>query len=362
MGGNSGGRLSRRDVLKLGAVGAGGALLAPWRRPKEQGGFPDARRLGRVCVGKVNVYSRPDTGSQAVGVLYEDAVVAWVREAIGVNPYAVNQTFVETPDGYIYAPYVQPVENQLNELIPSLPQTSLGPGMWAEVTVPWTEAFLDNPPPRSPWLKNTDTPRFYYSQILWIDQIAVNSLGQTLYRVNEKYGFGDLLWADGRAFRPLTADDMAPISPDVEDKRVEVDVTNQTLACFENGKEVYYARVSTGAKYDYQGKPVDEWSTPVGGHPIWRKVVSLHMVGGTTGGGYDLPGIGWTTLFAGSGVAIHATFWHNDFGVPKSHGCVNARPEDARWVFRFTTPIVPYDPGDVTVGMPGGTRVVVVES
>jgi lipoprotein-anchoring transpeptidase ErfK/SrfK len=182
------------------------------------------------------------------------------------------------------------------------------------------------------------------------------------YRANERYGFGDLLWAPGEAFRPLSPDDLSPISPDVDDKRVVVDVTTQSLSCFENGREVYYARVSTGAKFDYQGKAVDAWSTPVGPHPIWRKVVSLHMVGGTTGGGYDLPGIGWTTLFAGNGVAIHSTFWHNDFGVPRSHGCVNARPQDSRWVFRWVTPEVPYDPGDVTVGMPGGTRIEVIES
>ena len=87
------------------------------------------------------------------------------------------------------------------------------------------------------------------------------------------------------------------------------------------------------------------------------------MSGGTTGGGYDLPGIGWTTLFVGSGVAIHSTFWHNNFGGElMSHGCVNARPEDAKWVFRWTLPVVPNDPGDVTVeGMNNSTTVEVVE-
>lgn len=86
------------------------------------------------------------------------------------------------------------------------------------------------------------------------------------------------------------------------------------------------------------------------------------MSGGTTGGGYDLPGIGWTTLFVGNGVAIHSTFWHNNFGVAMSHGCVNTKPEDAQWIFRWTTPYVSYDPGDITISMPGGTRVEVVES
>lgn len=51
------------------------------------------------------------------------------------------------------------------------------------------------------------------------------------------------------------------------------------------------------------------------------------MSGGTTGAPYDLPGIGWVSVFATGGVAIHATIWHNDFGTPKSHGCVNTLPE-----------------------------------
>jgi hypothetical protein len=38
-----------------------------------------------------------------------------------------------------------------------------------------------------------------------------------------------------------------------------------------------------------------------------------------------------------------------------SRGCVNARPDDARWIFRWTLPVVPYDPGDITVPLPGGT-------
>ncbi|NOY98449.1 MAG: L,D-transpeptidase [Chloroflexi bacterium] len=61
------------------------------------------------------------------------------------------------------------------------------------------------------------------------------------------------------------------------------------------------------------------------------------------------------------GVAIHSTYWHNNYGVPTSRGCVNARPDDAKWIFRWTQPVVPYDPGDVTVSMPGGTLIEVTE-
>jgi lipoprotein-anchoring transpeptidase ErfK/SrfK len=115
-------------------------------------------------------------------------------------------------------------------------------------------------------------------------------------------------------------------------------------------------------KYDIQGNRVDLWETPLGTRPIWRKLFSVHMTGGSTGGGYDLTGVSWTTLFEGNGVAIHSTFWHNNFGEAMSQGCVNCRPEDAKWIFRWTQPVVSYDPGDVTVSWPGGTQVEVIGS
>ena len=54
---------------------------------------------------------------------------------------------------------------------------------------------------------------------------------------------------------------------------------------------------------------------------------------------------------------VFSTFWHNNYGEPSSRGCVNASPEDAKWIFRWSLPQVPYDPGDITVEMPGGTIV-----
>ncbi len=63
--------------------------------------FPQAERLGRVVVGKVDVKVRPDEESKTVNVLYEDNVVTWLRETIGRQPYRVNHKWVETPGGYI---------------------------------------------------------------------------------------------------------------------------------------------------------------------------------------------------------------------------------------------------------------------
>ena len=355
--------LSRRDVIKVGMIGIGSSTLLPLLSKSHLPTFPDSSTLGRISAPKVNFYTRPDATSPPIGTLDGDKVFPWLREVRGYHPYRISQRFVEAPEGFIWSGNVQQVENHPNEVTEQLPSTSQGDGMWVEVTVPFVDLILDNPPARSPWLKENPTPRLYYSQILWVDAIVQDSVsGILFYRVNERFGYGDIFLAEATAFRPLSPSDLEPIHPEIEDKRIVVDVTRQSLSCFEGSREVHYCRVSTGAKFDISGNPVDEWATPLGPHPIWRKVISLHMSGGTTGGGYDLPGIGWTTLFVGNGVAIHATFWHNNFGVPMSHGCVNTQPEDAQWIFRWTTPYVNYDPGDITISMPGGTRVEIVES
>lgn len=360
------GRWTRRNFLQMTALGAlslaAPALSGPAQLPSRRfllPEFPTGEKLGRVIGGRVKIGLRPDEDSAEVGELFDDQVVPWLREVVGRRPLWQNQRFVETPQGYIYAPNLQPVRNQPNQPLTQLPSAE---GMWVEVTVPYVDLLLANPPPRSPWLRENPRPRLYYSQIMWVDQIRLEQ-GQVWYHVTEKYGsYGDHFWADGAAFRPLTAQDLQPISPQVEDKLVVVRLLHQTLACYEGKTEVYFCRVSTGDLVKSQDSQKAKWATPPGKHTIWRKLVSVHMSGGTTGGGYDLPGIGWTTLFSGQGMAIHSTFWHNSYGIPRSHGCVNAAPEDAQWIFRWTLPFVDLEPGDLTVDGQASTRVLVEES
>jgi hypothetical protein len=347
--------LTRRRFLQLAAMSLGGLAIRPLGRLFQLADFPNSDRLGRVF-SSLDVRARPDYESPSVKVLYDDAIVPWLHEVVGSYPYRFKQRWVETPDGYIWSSEIQPVRNLPNTPVTKLPETSLGPGMWVEVTVPYVDLILDNPPARAFWLKHRleiqMPPRLYYSQIIWVDQIKTDDRGQVWYRLNERYAYGDIFWAVAEAFRPITETEVAPITPEVGDKRVVVSVYEkfQTLSCFEGKTEVFYCPVSGGKKYDADGKALEHSSTPLGEHFIWRKLISTHMSGGTTGGGYDLPGIGWTTLFVGNGVSIHSTFWHNNFGGElMSHGCVNARPEDAKWVFRWTNPVIPYDPGDVTV-------------
>lgn len=355
--------LSRRGFLKVSALGVGAVSLAPWKTRLIED-FPDAERLARVTGGTfnevtINVRSKPDYDSPATGQVSADVVLPWLREVVGYRPGRKNQRYVETPQGYIWAPYLQPVGYHPNQPVEEIPSVGDRKGMWVEVTVPWVDAVLANPPAYHQWLKariKYNRPvRFYYTQTFWVDDKKTDEEGNVYYRVNEEeFGGYDKFWVRAEAFRPIQAEEVSPIRPETEDKKIVVDVryNKQYLSCFEGNTEVYFCQISSGKK---------DGSTPVSayGYPIWRKLISLHMEGGTVRDGWDLPGIGWTSLFVGNGVAIHSTFWHNNFGEPMSHGCVNARPEDAKWILRWSHPRVPFPEGDVDASGEGGTKVIV---
>ena len=135
-------RINRRDALKVSVLGLGGFASHRFLRGLALPEFPNADRLGRVTSPKVELHIRPDSSSQAIGTLYEDAVVPWLREVVGRHPYRFNQRWVETPDGYLWSGTVQPVKNESNQPVDHLPVTSLGEGMWVKVTVPWVDLFL----------------------------------------------------------------------------------------------------------------------------------------------------------------------------------------------------------------------------
>jgi hypothetical protein len=356
-------KLTRRELIKMGVLGAGALILRPaFGLISQKAEWPTADLLGRVCVEQVKIRQRPTAGSLSVGELYYDDIVVWIREVVGDVPqYRISSRWVETPAGYVYAPNLQAVKNIPNPPVTQFPTDGPGSGMWVEVTTPFVDVKLENYPAIGYWLQENYEPRLYYSQVIWADQIKTGEDGKLYYRINEKYDRGDLYWGAAEAFRPITLDELAPITPEIEDKKIVVNLFQDTLSCFEGKLEVYFCKISAGLPFDAKGNPVPVSATPLGSHPIWRKLISTHMEGGSAGGGFDLPGVAWTCLFAGTGEAIHSTFWHNDFGAKRSHGCVNASPEDAKWIFRWTTPAVEYDPGEMTVSMPGGTKIEVIE-
>jgi lipoprotein-anchoring transpeptidase ErfK/SrfK len=64
-------------------------------------------------------------------------------------------------------------------------------------------------------------------------------------------------------------------------------------------------------------------------------------------------------MISGDGIAIHGAFWHNAFGERRSHGCINVTPEDAKWIFRWTTPHVSLAQSELRISLPDHGTIVV---
>ncbi|KKQ65541.1 MAG: hypothetical protein US86_C0010G0015 [Candidatus Daviesbacteria bacterium GW2011_GWA2_38_24] len=116
-------------------------------------------------------------------------------------------------------------------------------------------------------------------------------------------------------------------------KRVEVDLTNQRLYAYDGNTLIYNFPISSGKPW---------WPTPTGEFRGWIKLKSTRMVGGSKQYGtyYNLPNVPYVIYFENSrfprsGYAIHGAYWHNNFGVPMSHGCVNLRPSDSEKIFNW---------------------------
>jgi hypothetical protein len=365
-------QVSRRDFLKLAGLALGALALAPYQRPllekfstpRRLPDFPQAEIIGRVVDTGVNLRSHPTNASgSVVRELKADELVVWERQVVGnVIGGLSNQRYVQTPEGYIYGSVVQPTHNRPNTPLSEMPAGQSG--FWAEVTVPYVELAHEGNI-ASPWLLDhiayNFPPRLYYGQVVWIDRIRTSN-GFVEYRWNEGangrgYGYGsygEFFWGDGAGFKVLTDADVAPIHPDVDpnDKTMLLNIDQQTLACLEAGREVYFCRVSTGRIYDpVSGQITDTYETPAGTLLTHWKIMSKNMTAGDEASGYSTPAVPWCTYIQG-GVAIHGAHWHNAYGEPRSHGCVNVTAEDAKWIFRWSTPYVSLEAGEERRSLP----------
>lgn len=119
---------------------------------------------------------------------------------------------------------------------------------------------------------------------------------------------------------------------------IDVSILKQTLVAYDGTTPVYATLVSTGA--DGLGDPKKTHSTVRGVFLIHTKHVTATMSGDEVGDEFDLRDVPWVQYFT-EGYAFHAAYWHDSFGKPRSHGCVNLSPADARWLFHWTDPPVP---------------------
>jgi LysM repeat protein len=106
-------------------------------------------------------------------------------------------------------------------------------------------------------------------------------------------------------------------------KWIEVNLTNQTLTAWQGDVPVMHTKISSGRS---------NTPTVTGRFKVLRKYKAQRM----SGPGYDLPGVPWVMYFY-SGYAIHGAYWHNNFGNPMSHGCVNMRVEEAEMLYDWAS-------------------------
>lgn len=102
---------------------------------------------------------------------------------------------------------------------------------------------------------------------------------------------------------------------------IAIDISDQSLTAWQGDVPVFETTVSTG-------KP--GFRTLAGTFAVYRKYEETRM----RGVDYDTPDVPWTMYYDGS-FAIHGAYWHNNFGTPVSHGCVNLRVPEAKALFEW---------------------------
>ena len=114
--------------------------------------------------------------------------------------------------------------------------------------------------------------------------------------------------------------------PDVtrNERWVRIDLGNQQVVAYEGRNPVNAFVISSGMR----GTP-----TVTGEFRVRMKVSTQTM----SGDGYNLPNVRWVMYFY-QDYALHGSYWHNNFGNPMSHGCVNMTNADAKWIFDWSSP------------------------
>ncbi len=136
-------------------------------------------------------------------------------------------------------------------------------------------------------------------------------------------------------------------------KWIDVSIRKQLLVAYEGRRPVYATLVSTGISG--MADPATTHATVRGTFYIHAKHISATMDGDEATDSYDLRDVPYIQYFH-EGYALHGAFWHDDFGRPRSHGCINLAPTDAAWLFEWTDPVVPPE-WHGAVNAEGGTLV-----
>jgi hypothetical protein len=317
--------ITRRDFLNLGGLGLASLFVSRL----DDLSAPVTEQQGRVIEQKISLYNIPSFQGKEVKVYWRDMVLPISGVSVGEDETAYNRIWYHIgQEGYAYSGVIQPVQTQVNQPVADIPES----GVLAEVTVPYTDAR---------WWPGKDqffAYRYYYETTYWVNGLVLDAQGDPWYRVpDDKWEL--TFFVPAQHLRIIPTEELTPLSPDLLPvaKRLEVRTAEQVVIAYEWDHPVYMARAATGADFS-NGR----YRTPAGRFMTFHKRPYRHMAAGDlASNGYDLPGVPWISYFTESGVSFHGTYWHNDFGRPRSHGCVNLTPRAAKWIYRWTLPSVP---------------------
>jgi lipoprotein-anchoring transpeptidase ErfK/SrfK len=325
-------------VLALAALGRASHVYADASVPPAE---PQLTKLGRVTMFGVDIYSEPRKSAKLVRKAKRDELLSLLGRVKGEALAPHNDIWFKVTDGYAYSSIVQPVADAANEPEPDEAQRTF----WGEVTVPFVDSFW------SPDAGARKSARLYYTGVFRTINSKQGADGVWWYQLRDGVAHSAGPWIPASALKRISPSDLTPISPERPGKLIEIDVTKQTLTALEGEKPVLFSRASTGYGKNF---------TPRGNYRVWRKAFGQRMIGGEGSGYYDLPGVPFPTYFTYRGIAIHGAYWHNDWGVTRSHGCINVPADVARWIWRWTLPVVPYEATDFRVRPTDTTQVRVI--
>jgi lipoprotein-anchoring transpeptidase ErfK/SrfK len=337
-------QFSRRDFLKLSASGALGLFLTESGLERALAAVPADH--GRVLMSGLFMYDAPNFASKQHKAFGKDQVVPITEVIEGEPGNPFNTTWYRIGnEGYTYSGWLQPVETNYNH-----PFFEVGEGQVGEITVPHSLPRL------YPDTRARKFYRLYYQTTHWVKGISVNREEKSIWYEAYDFHLHYSYYIPAYDLRIVPDKELSPLSPQVPEalKSILVDLATQTVTAFESETPVMMSRCSSGA---------GNTKTPLGEFRTYHKGPSVHMTneGDDEAGIYDLPGVPWVSFFTGTGIAFHGTYWHNDYGRPRSHGCVNLPPADAKFIYRWCSPAVPS--GVEYVRQPGeGTHVEVRKS
>ena len=321
-------KLSRRDFLKLTGTALGGLAFSPYLPPVTE--FEDSA-LVRVSTTAISVHSMPNDESRIVRQVYRDEILPVYEEVNSGSP-GYNPIWYRVWGGFVHRARTPKVQVRYNAPVLSIREN----GQLAEVTVPYTQAMLVR---KAGW---EPLYRLYYETAHWVVGVEEGPDGLPWYRL-----FDELLDITYNVptshMRLIPDEEITPLSPEVpwEEKRVEVSLATQVMTCYENDQMVFQTNIASG-RFDSvipaNGIPT---RTPAGKFNVSVKMPSKHMGDGNLAAdieAYELAGVPWTVFFTPQGHAFHGTYWHDNFGVPMSSGCINMRNHEAKWFFRWCLP------------------------